>query len=40
VAASVLAHEGVEARPVVDGGVSDWERDGEGCVSFRRCGSA
>jgi hydroxyacylglutathione hydrolase len=40
VAASVLAHEGVDARPVLDGGVPDWERDGEGTVSFRRCGSA
>ena len=40
VAASVLAHEGVDARPVLGGGVPDWERDGESTVSFRRCGAA
>jgi hydroxyacylglutathione hydrolase len=33
VAASALLHEGVDARPVVDGGVPDWET-----VAFRRCG--
>jgi hydroxyacylglutathione hydrolase len=36
VAASVLVAEGVDARPVMRGGVPDW--DGE-TVSFRRCGS-
>jgi hydroxyacylglutathione hydrolase len=36
VAASVLAAAGVDARPVLHGGVADW--DGE-TVSFRRCGS-
>jgi glyoxylase-like metal-dependent hydrolase (beta-lactamase superfamily II)/rhodanese-related sulfurtransferase len=36
VAASVLAAEGVDARPVLHGGVPDW--DGE-TVKFRRCGS-
>ncbi len=36
VAASVLAAEGVDARPVIRGGVPDW--DGE-TVSFRRCGT-
>jgi hydroxyacylglutathione hydrolase len=36
VAASVLASSGVDARPVLHGGVPDW--DGE-TVSFRRCGS-
>ena len=36
VAASVLVASGVDARPVLDGGVPDW--DGE-TVSFRRCGS-
>ena len=40
VAASVLVHEGLEARPVLDGGIPDWERGGDACVSFRRCGSA
>jgi hydroxyacylglutathione hydrolase len=36
VAASVLQAAGVNARPVVDGGVATWR--GETC-SFRRCGS-
>jgi rhodanese-related sulfurtransferase len=36
VAASVLAASGVDARPVLHGGVRDW--DGE-TVSFRRCGT-
>jgi hydroxyacylglutathione hydrolase len=36
VAASVLAASGVDVRPVLHGGVEDW--DGE-TVSFRRCGS-
>jgi glyoxylase-like metal-dependent hydrolase (beta-lactamase superfamily II)/rhodanese-related sulfurtransferase len=36
VAASVLAASGVDARPVLHGGVSDWDGD---TVSFRRCGS-
>ena len=36
VAASVLAASGVDARPVLHGGVPDWEGD---TVSFRRCGS-
>jgi hydroxyacylglutathione hydrolase len=36
VAASVLAAAGVDARPVLNGGLEDW--DGE-TVSFRRCGT-
>jgi hydroxyacylglutathione hydrolase len=36
VAASVLQAAGVEARPVLDGGVPDWRGD---TTSFRRCGS-
>ena len=36
VAASVLAAEGVDARPVLDAGVPDWKGE---TVSFRRCGS-
>ena len=39
VAASVLAAAGVDARPVLDGGVDDWEERGGETVSFRRCGS-
>jgi rhodanese-related sulfurtransferase len=39
VAASVLAAEGVDARPVLDGGVDDWQRRGHPLTAFRRCGS-
>jgi rhodanese-related sulfurtransferase len=35
VAASVLVAAGVDARPVLHGGVADWDGD---TVSFRRCG--
>jgi hydroxyacylglutathione hydrolase len=37
VAASALAHEGLDARPVVDGGVTEWE-ERHATVAFRRCG--
>jgi rhodanese-related sulfurtransferase len=37
IAASVLAAAGVDARPVLNGGVNDWPG---GTVSFRRCGSS
>jgi hydroxyacylglutathione hydrolase len=36
IAASVLSAAGVDARPVLHGGVNDWPG---GTVSFRRCGS-
>jgi hydroxyacylglutathione hydrolase len=36
IAASVLTAAGVEARPVLHGGVNDWPG---GTVSFRRCGT-
>jgi hydroxyacylglutathione hydrolase len=39
VAASVLAAAGIEARPVLHGGVPDWEARGRPVTSFRRCGS-
>ena len=39
VAASVLAAHGVPARPVLDTGISDWEKRGNALTSFRRCGS-
>src|SRR5262245_30179953 len=39
IAASVLAAAGVDARPVIHGGIADWERDGGHTVKFRRCGS-
>jgi hydroxyacylglutathione hydrolase len=38
-AASILAAEGVTARPVIAGGVPDWEAAGKPTASFRRCGS-
>jgi glyoxylase-like metal-dependent hydrolase (beta-lactamase superfamily II)/rhodanese-related sulfurtransferase len=39
IAASVLAAAGVNARPVLHGGIADWERAGRHTVEFRRCGS-
>jgi hydroxyacylglutathione hydrolase len=38
VAASVLAAAGVDARPVMQGGIDDWRRRGGQTVEFRRCG--
>jgi glyoxylase-like metal-dependent hydrolase (beta-lactamase superfamily II)/rhodanese-related sulfurtransferase len=38
IAASLLAARGVDARPVVDGGMADWARNGGRTVEFRRCG--
>ncbi len=38
IAASLLAARGVDARPVMDGGVGDWIDRGGQAVSFRRCG--
>jgi hydroxyacylglutathione hydrolase len=39
VAASVLAARGIEARPLLDAGVPDWEQRGNPVTAFRRCGS-
>ena len=39
IAASILRAKGLDARPVVDGGMDDWLARGETTVSFRRCGS-
>jgi hydroxyacylglutathione hydrolase len=39
IAASVLAARGVDARPVLDGGVEDWQQRGGRTIEFRRCGS-
>ena len=39
IAASLLAARGVDARPVVHGGVSAWTARGGHTVEFRRCGS-
>jgi hydroxyacylglutathione hydrolase len=38
IAASILAASGVEARPVLHGGIADWEVRGARTVEFRRCG--
>jgi 3-mercaptopyruvate sulfurtransferase SseA len=35
----VLQSVGVEARPVLDGGLVDWRARGGEMTSFRRCGS-
>ena len=39
IAASVLAAAGVDARPVLGGGITEWQRRGGHTVEFRRCGS-
>jgi hydroxyacylglutathione hydrolase len=39
IAASILAAQGVDARPVLAGGVSEWASRGGHTVEFRRCGS-
>jgi hydroxyacylglutathione hydrolase len=39
VAASVLQSVGVDARPVLEGGVSTWRASGHETCSFRRCGA-
>jgi glyoxylase-like metal-dependent hydrolase (beta-lactamase superfamily II)/rhodanese-related sulfurtransferase len=38
IAASVLQAAGLEARPVLDGGLADWRARGGETTSFRRCG--
>jgi rhodanese-related sulfurtransferase len=39
-AASALAARGIDARPVAEGGITEWRRSGRPTVEFRRCGSA
>jgi hydroxyacylglutathione hydrolase len=39
IAASVLEAQGVDARPVLHGGIAAWENTGHETVQFRRCGS-
>jgi hydroxyacylglutathione hydrolase len=39
IAASVLQASGVDARPVLDGGIAGWRARGGETTSFRRCGS-
>jgi hydroxyacylglutathione hydrolase len=38
IAASILRAKGLDARPVVEGGMNAWLARGETAVSFRRCG--
>jgi rhodanese-related sulfurtransferase len=38
VAASILQAAGLDARPVLHGGIPDWQARGERTVEFRRCG--
>ena len=38
IAASLLRAKGIDARPVVDGGMNDWLARGQTSVTFRRCG--
>jgi hydroxyacylglutathione hydrolase len=40
IAASVLAAEGVDARPLLDAGIGDWEARGNPVTAFRRCGGS
>ena len=40
IGASILRAKGLDARPVVDGGMDDWLARGSTAVSFRRCGSS
>ena len=39
IAASILAAQGIEARPVLEGGITGWAARGGAMVEFRRCGS-
>ena len=39
IAASILAAKGIDARPVLDGGITAWAARGGHMVGFRRCGS-
>ena len=39
IAASILAARGVDARPVLEGGVAAWAARGGRTVEFRRCGN-
>lgn len=39
IAASMLRAKGLDARPIVDGGMADWLARGATAVSFRRCGN-
>jgi rhodanese-related sulfurtransferase len=38
IAASILARDGFDAHPVVNGGIDSWVESGKPTVEFRRCG--
>jgi rhodanese-related sulfurtransferase len=38
IAASILTAQGIDARPVLDGGIAAWAARGGHTVEFRRCG--
>ena len=40
IAASIFAASGIEARPVLAGGIPGWEARGNSTIQFRRCGAA
>jgi len=40
IAASIFAASGIEARPVLAGGIPDWQARGNSTIQFRRCGTA
>jgi rhodanese-related sulfurtransferase len=40
IAASVLQAAGLDARPVLDGGVTAWRERGGRTTCFRRCGGS
>ena len=40
IAASVLRANGIDARPVLDGGIADLQASGKSLVEFRRCGKS
>ena len=40
IAASILAAQGVDARPVLEGGLTGWAARGGAMVEFRRCGGS
>ena len=39
IAASILSAAGVDARPVLAGGVATWQARGNSTIAFRRCGT-
>jgi hydroxyacylglutathione hydrolase len=39
IAASILAAAGIEARPVLIGGIPGWQARGNSTIEFRRCGA-